>query len=110
MAENILTLSECPPQEWEETNVQKWRERARKLDELCTLAIICSLRNLDLSESPGQAHSQRSEIQPITALIDYCSARAGELGLEEEEDMNEYIMHDISKFQLHSLGMKNYRR
>ena len=108
ITENVLTLSECPPQQWEGDSVRKWRERAQKLDKLCTMAIICSLGNLNLSEIPSR--SQPNKFDPVKSLIDYCMARVEEIGLEEEGELDEYIVHEISRFQIHPIGMMNYRR
>jgi hypothetical protein len=105
--EGSVQLSECPPQYWETNTAQQWRERSRKLEDLSTLVSLCSLKELDLSEPADHISSLDG---PTRALVDYCSQKADELNLEDEEDVDKYIFHDMGRFQTSQLGMNNYRR
>jgi hypothetical protein len=105
--EGTVILSECPPQRWEGGTVHQWRERSRKLDDLCSLAALCSLKEMSLSGSGDRVPSLDG---PTKAVVDHCSQRAAELELEDEEDVDEYILHDIGRLQMSQMGLNNYRR
>jgi hypothetical protein len=110
ICEGVVVISECPPHDWDGKPVQQWRERMQKVNELSSLVALCSLGHLNHSVSPNEAGQLNSQDDALSQLIDYCASRTEELELEEEEDIDDYIIHDLGKFQLHQLGMENYRR
>lgn len=104
--EGTLMLADCPPHAWDGLIYEDWVQQNQIVQRECALSMVHEFGNLGLdllSRSKGLGDT-------ASGLLELCSARVEEFQIKDEKDMDEYILYDLMKFQLHPFGLENYRR